>query len=161
MSVTTGEELTYFNWRIDQPNNYLGVEHCIGYDVGLGWWKDDSCTANQHALCEKRSTSSFFVNICIERSFWQHESSEPAINMWDMPSRFTSLANQPSTCGTCPPALRKTIHNECGIQNYDAICCFENCRKFHLQRITKTPKRQNFAKFQFEVSSSKVWTSFF
>lgn len=49
------EQMTYTDWRINQPNNRFGSEKCIAhyqYSAGPKWWGDESCLKNQYFICE-------------------------------------------------------------------------------------------------------------
>ena len=59
VSETTGQELTYFNWRDGEPNG-AGVENCVIISAANGEWLDTSCTSNpRHALCQRKSEATF------------------------------------------------------------------------------------------------------
>ena len=59
VSETTGQELSYFNWRDGEPNG-AGVENCVIISAANGEWLDTSCTSNpRHALCQRKSEATF------------------------------------------------------------------------------------------------------
>ena len=54
-----GAETTYENWRVNEPNNYLGNEHCVLID-GENKWNDIRCLLEETehgniltAICQK------------------------------------------------------------------------------------------------------------
>ena len=49
-----GNNITYFNWRSDQPDNNGGNEHYLHYRPGWGGlWNDHVATHTDHVLCQK------------------------------------------------------------------------------------------------------------
>ena len=72
MSWNTGAELTYFNWRHDQPTNDHIDDNCIVFDAENGLWSDVLCSRVTNAcpvLCQSKSMKRFFFSIYIECIF--------------------------------------------------------------------------------------------
>ncbi|XP_006824947.1 kielin/chordin-like protein [Saccoglossus kowalevskii] len=45
-------EIVYDNWNTNQPDNYLGFEHCIEMTTAIGKWNDLPCNYEWgHAIC--------------------------------------------------------------------------------------------------------------
>ena len=56
-----GNNITYFNWRSDQPDNNGGNEHFLHYRSGWnGMWNDHLATHIDHVLCQKPSFGKYF-----------------------------------------------------------------------------------------------------
>ena len=53
---SNGDDITFFNWRADQPDNNNGNEHYLHYRPGWGGvWNDHLATHNDHVVCQKPS----------------------------------------------------------------------------------------------------------
>ena len=53
---STGNNITYFNWRSDQPDNNNGNEHFLHYRPGWGGkWNDHLASHKEHIVCQKPS----------------------------------------------------------------------------------------------------------
>ena len=53
---SAGNNITFFNWRGDQPDNNNGIEHYIHYRPGWGGvWNDHHGTHTDYVLCQKLS----------------------------------------------------------------------------------------------------------
>ena len=48
----TGQQLTYSDWRVSQPNNQNGGQDCLSYYFLRGW-DDDECSRSVNwGMCE-------------------------------------------------------------------------------------------------------------
>ena len=57
---SAGNNITFFNWRGDQPDNNNGLEHYIHYRPGWGGvWNDHHGTHTDYVLCQKLSYGEF------------------------------------------------------------------------------------------------------
>ncbi|XP_055958871.1 uncharacterized protein LOC126830395 [Patella vulgata] len=48
-----GSPPKYFNWNLNEPNDYLGLEACTDIFVRNGKWNDDHCDIRQGYVCKK------------------------------------------------------------------------------------------------------------
>ena len=54
---SAGNNITFFNWRGDQPDNNNGIEHYIHYRPGWGgFWNDHNEENVDHIVCQKEPT---------------------------------------------------------------------------------------------------------
>ena len=54
---SAGNNITFFNWRVDQPDNNKGLEHYIHYRPGWGgFWNDHHGENVEHIVCQKEPT---------------------------------------------------------------------------------------------------------
>uniref|UniRef100_A0A1I8Q4E9 C-type lectin domain-containing protein n=1 Tax=Stomoxys calcitrans TaxID=35570 RepID=A0A1I8Q4E9_STOCA len=51
--LSNGRPITYANWAKGQPNNYLGIEHCLEM-YSDGRWDDVDCGKINFVVCENR-----------------------------------------------------------------------------------------------------------
>ena len=57
---SAGNNITFFNWRVDQPDNNDGLDHYIHYRPGWGGvWNDHHGTHTDYVLCQKSSYGKF------------------------------------------------------------------------------------------------------
>nr|XP_055057576.1 mannose-binding protein A-like [Misgurnus anguillicaudatus] len=47
-----GKPLTFTNWGLDQPDNYMGAQNCGALTVDSGFWDDVGCYDPHHIICE-------------------------------------------------------------------------------------------------------------
>lgn len=47
----TGEDCTFTNWKVGQPNNLKGNEECSAVVVNKGTWSDEQCDATYPFFC--------------------------------------------------------------------------------------------------------------
>ena len=51
---SAGNDITFFNWRAEQPDNYNGNEHFLMYRSGWGGtWNDHTGTHTDAVVCQK------------------------------------------------------------------------------------------------------------
>ena len=52
---SNGSNKTYFNWDLDEPNQYKGNEDCVEVRLDRdGGWNDVPCNNKKTFVCEKR-----------------------------------------------------------------------------------------------------------
>merc|ERR1712029_26051 len=42
----------YRNWGSEEPNNHLGKEDCLNFEVSTGKWNDENCSTRGYYICE-------------------------------------------------------------------------------------------------------------
>lgn len=52
--MSTGNNLTYFNWAPGEPNNNGNGEFCIEMNQNQGLWNDYNCFVKLYFMCEER-----------------------------------------------------------------------------------------------------------
>ena len=58
VSVTTGAELTYFNWDHDEPSGG-SIQNCVVINRNSGLWLDFPCSTYLSIACQSESKSNF------------------------------------------------------------------------------------------------------
>ncbi|XP_060698526.1 C-type lectin Cal-like [Hemiscyllium ocellatum] len=48
---TDGSSTDFINWKMNQPDNYQGKEHCVQTTGKLLYWNDLICNVKLHSLC--------------------------------------------------------------------------------------------------------------
>ena len=52
-----GSELTYTNWKTNNPNNANGEQHCVWARGDDGTWDDIVCRRTEEYICQKTARS--------------------------------------------------------------------------------------------------------
>lgn len=49
---STGDPLEYKNYKVAQPDNFKGLEHCLDFNFTYGW-NDAVCSTKLYFICER------------------------------------------------------------------------------------------------------------
>uniref|UniRef100_A0A1I8MY01 C-type lectin domain-containing protein n=1 Tax=Musca domestica TaxID=7370 RepID=A0A1I8MY01_MUSDO len=93
-SIATGQEITFSNWYISEPNNYKSQEHCAEIKSSARFqWYDESCTDSYYGyICEEHYKTTQCHNDVQAKRYSTNEKN--ALLSSDFTETQTNIQNQ-------------------------------------------------------------------